>query len=81
MRPNIVALNQLIEERFNGNKAKFAAELCINRSQVSLILNQNGKGAGSSFFGALINYCDCEGLNFRDYIFLKHNVKKMTIML
>jgi len=78
MHPNINAINNLIQEKFKGNKAAFALVLGINRSHVSLILNNKGKGAGAVFLGALINYCQKEGLDFKDYIFLDSSVNILT---
>lgn len=78
MLPNVIAIDQLITTRFAGNKAAFAEAIGVNRSQVSLIINQDGRGAGSNFFGGLMSFCDREGLNFRDYIFLPEDVNKLT---
>lgn len=78
MNPNTLAIKSLIDCKFKGNKTAFADEIGINRSQISMIINQEGKGAGSVFYGALLAYCDREGLNFRDYIFLPENVNKLT---
>jgi hypothetical protein len=78
VNPNIQAIRSLISNKFDGNKTAFADAIGVNRSQVSLIINQEGKGAGSVFYGALIAYCEREGLNFRDYIFLPENVTKLT---
>lgn len=79
MIPNIPAIVDLIENSFQGNKAAFAQEIGVNRSQVSMIIHQEGKGAGAFFFGGLMAYCDRTGLNFRDYIFLPENVNKLTV--
>lgn len=77
MVPNIESINQLINNRFGGNKAAFAKAIGVTRPQVSMILN-GGKGAGAAFFGGLIAYCEKEGLDFKDYIFLPDNVNKLT---
>ena len=78
MNPNIQAIKSLIDNKFNGNKTAFAEEIGVNRSQISMIINQEGKGAGSIFYGGLFAYCDREGLNFREYIFLPESVNKLT---
>lgn len=69
MKPNIIAIEKLISDQFNGNKAEFARAVGVERSQVSKIVN-HGTGGGSRFFGGLIVYCSKSGLNFMDYIFV-----------
>lgn len=76
MKPNIEKLNELVNEKFDGNKSLFAKVLGVERSQVSMLLN-HGNSVGAKFYGALLAYCEKEGLNFRDYIFLPENVKKI----
>ncbi|MCX7903243.1 MAG: hypothetical protein N2486_01920 [Caloramator sp.] len=76
MKPNTKKLNELVEQKFNGNKALFAKTLGIKRSQVSMVLN-HGNCVGAKFYGALFAYCEKEGLNFKDYIFLPESVKKL----
>jgi hypothetical protein len=78
MRPNVEAIQSLIDSRFSGNKAAFAEELSINRSQVSLVLNNDGKGAGALFLGSLMAYCEREKMDFHEFIFLPDSVNKLT---
>jgi hypothetical protein len=77
MIPNIPSLNELIQERFEGNKSAFATAIGVGRTQVSKVLN-NGVGAGSNFFGGLIRYCELERIDFKKYIFLDNSVKKIN---
>ncbi|ERK29974.1 hypothetical protein [Clostridium intestinale] len=68
MKPNIAAIQGLINLRFNGNKSSFAKAIGIERSHVSKVIS-TGACAGATFFGALMEYCKKEGLNFEDFIF------------
>lgn len=70
MEVNIGALKTLLREKFNNNQAEMAEILNINRHQLNMILNHNGKNAGKKVIGAIIKYCDTYNYNFRDYIFL-----------
>ena len=69
MKPNIKAIQSLIDQHFNGNKTEFALKLQIERSQVSQIIN-HGIGAGSVFFGALMKYCEENALDFKEYVII-----------
>jgi hypothetical protein len=77
MEVNRVAVNQLIDERFNGNKAEFARAIGVERSQVSLIIN-TGRGAGAKFYGGLIAYCEREGLDYKNYIIITDDEQAAT---
>ncbi len=70
LKPNVAAINELIAEDFQGNKSAFADALGVNRSQISVLINNGGKGAGARFWGGLIKLCDRTGRDFRKYIFL-----------
>ena len=78
MKANIEKIQKLINEKFDGNKSAFAKALGVERSHVSHILNSGGAGAGAHFFGRLLAYCEESNLDFREYIFLPNDVKKMT---
>lgn len=67
MKPNILALQNLIDSKYNGNKSAFAKGIGVERSHVSKILS-TGACAGATFFGALLDYCKSEKLNFEDFI-------------
>lgn len=70
MKVNMGALNTLLREKFDNNQAKMAEELAISRYQLNTILNKNGKGAGKKVIGAIINFCEKNNYDFKDYIFL-----------
>lgn len=70
LKPNITAIEKLIDNKFNGNKAEFARVIGVERSQISKIIN-HGLGGGSLFFGGLLSYCEKEGLNFKEFIVLE----------
>lgn len=70
MEVNMVALKELLNNTFGGNQTMFAENLGIERSHVNKVLKNNGKGAGADFCGAVIKYCNENGLNYQDYIFL-----------
>jgi hypothetical protein len=69
MKPNIDAIQNLVNNKFEGNKTAFGAAIGVDRAQISKLL-KDGTGAGALFFGCLMAYCEREGLNFKDYIFL-----------
>lgn len=79
MKPNITEIQHLVDNRFGGNKAAFAAVIGVDRGQVSKIL-KDGTGAGAQFFGGLMAFCDKEHLEFKNYIFLPENVKKINAL-
>lgn len=70
MEINMGALNTLLRVEFNNNQAKMAKTFGINRHQLNMVLNNNGKNAGKKIIGAIIKFCDNNNYNFRDYIFL-----------
>jgi len=71
MEINIEELLQLLKNRFEGNQAKMARVLGVNRYQLNMVLNNNGKCAGKKIIGAIIKYCDINELDFHKYIFLQ----------
>lgn len=77
MKPNISAIQSLINNRFSRNQSAFARELGVDRTQISRILKE-GKGAGAGFYGKLMCYCKRTNLDFEDFIFLPHDVKKIN---
>lgn len=70
MEINLGALNVLLREKFSNNQAKMAKTLGISRYQLNIILNHGGKSAGKKIIGAIIRYCNDNGYDFKDYIFL-----------
>lgn len=77
MKPNIKKLKQLLKEKHNDNISAFARSLGLDRGHLTKIIN-TGTCAGSKFYGAFYNYCEKEGLDFKEYIFLNKNVKKIN---
>ena len=71
MEINMEAIKQLLEDRFDGNQAKMARVLKINRYQLNTIINNNGKKAGKKIITAILKYCDTNELDFHKFIFLK----------
>jgi len=51
-----------------------ARELGVSRTTVSKAISR-GK-AGSKFFGGLMEYCEANNLNFRDYVLLSSEKEK-----
>lgn len=70
MELNMGALRVLLREKFENNQALMAKTLDIDRHQLYAIFKSNGNCAGKKVIGAIIKYCDANGYNFRDYIFL-----------
>lgn len=70
MELNIEELRQLLRDRFDGNQAKMARVLGVNRYQLNTIINNDGKSAGKKIIGSIIKYCDINELDFHKYIFL-----------
>lgn len=77
MKPNIPAIQALVNNKFSGNQSAFAREIGVERAQISKIL-KNGTGAGAQFFGSLMSYCKRMHLDFDKYIFLPKCVKKIN---
>lgn len=71
MKVNTRTTKQLLKNNFNNNVSFMARELNIDRSHLSKVFNNGGNGAGGIVCGAIIKYCEKEGLDFREYIFLE----------
>lgn len=78
MEINIEKLKMLLKEKFYNNKSLMAKVLGIETSHVIKVFKNNGKGAGAKFCGAVINYCNENNLDYKEYIFLTNNVNKFT---
>ncbi|WP_301178927.1 helix-turn-helix domain-containing protein [Orenia metallireducens] len=63
-----------MKNKFKNNKAELARELGVSRTTVSKAISR-GK-AGSKFFGGLMEYCEANNLNFRDYVLLSSEKEK-----
>ncbi|ATO38723.1 UNVERIFIED_ORG: hypothetical protein BDK47_110123 [Anoxybacillus amylolyticus] len=59
----------LMEERANGRYRKFARMLNLDVAHLYRVLNSKSM-AGPKFLGRLKKYCDENGLDFEEYIFL-----------
>lgn len=77
MKPNTKKINELVKQKYNGNISAFARSLGLDRAHLTKIIN-TGTCAGSKFYGAFLNYCEKEGLDFKEYIFLNKSVKKIN---
>lgn len=71
MEINMENFNQLLKDRFEGNQARMARVLGIDRHQLNIIFKNKGKCAGKKIFGSIIKYCDTNELDFHKYIFLE----------
>lgn len=70
MEINIEALEELLENKFNGNQTLFAETIGLERSHVNKVFCNKGRGAGATFCGAIIKYCNNNNLDYQEYIFL-----------
>ena len=59
----------ILEQRFKGNYSQCAKTLGVEIPQLHRFLTSDSQ-AGAKLLGAICSYCEAEGLNFRDYIFL-----------
>lgn len=71
MRINVMAVNKLIELKFNNNQTLFAKKINADRTHLNRVLRANGNGAGAVICGGIIKYCEDNNLNYKDYIFLE----------
>lgn len=70
MGVNIEALEELLENEFNGNQTLFSEKTGIERTHVNKVFKNKGKGAGAVFCGGIIKYCNNNKLDYHKYIFL-----------
>lgn len=61
---------ELMKEYCEGNFNAFSRELGLNVAHVYRTLVNKKSKAGPKFLGALMNFCEKKGLNYKDYIFL-----------
>lgn len=71
MKINISKIEELITNRFNNNKTKFAETVGISREYVSKLLNEKKDSDSAKICNAIIGYCETNGLDYKDYIFLE----------
>ncbi|CEP67105.1 Uncharacterized [Moorella glycerini] len=67
---NKIRVKELMQEKANGNYHEFARQLDVDVAQVYRILTKNSK-AGPKFLGRFMRFCQDNGLDFRQYIFLE----------
>lgn len=67
---NIRKIILLLKDVFGDNVTQMAKTLGVSRSHLNKVIKNEGKGAGSTICGAIIKYCEKNGLDFHDYIFL-----------
>ena len=70
MEVNISKLEELLKDKFYGNKSLMAKVMGIEVSHINKVLNNQGNGAGAKFCGAIIKYCEDNNLNYKEYIIL-----------
>lgn len=61
---------EIFQERFNGNYSKCAQYMNVEPQQMHRFMNNENSEAGAKLLGGFFAYCEKEGLNFKDYIFL-----------
>lgn len=70
MEINMGAFITLLREKFNNNQAEMARNLKISKYQLNIVLKSNGKNAGKKVIGAIMKFCEENGYDYKDYIFL-----------
>lgn len=70
MEVNIIKLEELLNNKFFGNKSLMAKVMGIETSHINKVINKKGKGAGAKFCGAIMKYCEENNLNYKEFIFL-----------
>ncbi len=76
MKVNIIELQELLQDEFDGNQKAFSKDLGVDRTHLNKILKNNGSGAGGKFCGAIIKYCIDNNMDYRRFIFFDNNVNK-----
>lgn len=64
---------EIFLEKFNGNYTKCAKAINVKPQQLHRFLNQDNSEAGANLLGGFLAYCEKEGVNFREYIFLSND--------
>lgn len=70
MEINMGAFITLLREKFNNNQAEMARNLKISKYQLNIVLKSSGKNAGKKVIGAIMKFCEENGYDYKDYIFL-----------
>ena len=76
MELNIREIKKLIKEYFRGNISWFAEEIGCSRAWVSEALNGGNNNKSSKICKGVIKFCNNNGLDYKNYIFLPWFVKK-----
>ena len=69
MKLNKEALNRLLYDKFDGNYSRLARELQLNVTYVYRVLEKD-KNCGAKFFSSVIKWCNDNGMDYNEYIFL-----------
>lgn len=70
MELNIAALLILIKDKFRDNKTWFAEEVGINKSYMNSILNGKAIKHSPKVCHKVIEYCERNNLDYKQYIIL-----------
>ena len=70
MKINIQKLQELIKEKYRGNQTFFAEDANIDRSYLNQLLNGKITNNSPKVCNAIINYCEKNNLDYKEYIFL-----------
>ena len=70
MEINMGAFITLLREKFDNNQAEMARNLEISKYQLNIVLKSNGKNAGKKVIGGIMKYCEKNGYDYKNYIFL-----------
>ncbi len=71
MKINTQKLEELIKERFKNNKTEFAESIGVSREYVSKLFNKEKNVTSAKICNAIILYCEANGLDYKNYIFLE----------
>ncbi|AZR72356.1 hypothetical protein BBF96_02475 [Anoxybacter fermentans] len=68
MRLNVEKVGKMLKER-GWSEVMFARKLNLDYSYVYRVM-RGERGVGKKFLAGLMKFCEKEGLNFKDFIFL-----------
>ena len=70
MRINNESLKNLLANEANGSYQKLGDMLGISRNHAHKVVNGTIPNAGPVFLAALISFCEKNGKDYKEYIFL-----------
>ncbi|MCI8481816.1 MAG: hypothetical protein HFJ27_01690 [Clostridia bacterium] len=70
MEVNVQKIEELIKEKFNNNKSKFAKTIGISREYITNLINGKKEGDSAKICNAIILFCESNNLDYKEYIFL-----------